>query len=310
MKPLLVTSYVGPDLDGTACALAYAELLCYGGKEAQAGFFGAAHEETKFVLAFLGLEYPEIASAENFEEIILVDASDMNGMHGMINPAAVVEVIDHRKINNAELFSNARIQIELVGAAATLIAEKFIEQNITLSQPAAVLLASAIISNTLNFQGTVTTERDRKAYFIINKVAKLSRNFWEELFLAKSDLAGDKLLRRIRSDRASFTFGGKKIGIAQIEIIGVESLLEKRLSEIAAELDAWKREESFDFVFQNTVELKDGKNFFVACDGESRALLEAVLNIRFQGDVAERDGLILRKQITPFLKEEMEKISK
>ncbi len=62
-----------------------------------------------------------------------------------------------------------------------------------------------------------------------------------------------------------------------------------------------------DYIFQNTIELEEDKNFFVTDDEATQQLLEKVLGVTFVGNVAKRPGLIMRKQIVPLLKEELEK---
>jgi manganese-dependent inorganic pyrophosphatase len=216
MKPTLVTCYVNPDLDGVAGAMAYAEYLQKTGQDVVAGIIGEPHDEAKYILDRFGIPYPRmILNADDFEKVILVDASDLNGLEGKISSDKVIEIFDHRKVHEADKFPNAKVQIELVGAAATLIAEKFMKNNVAISKESAILVCGAIISNTLNFKGTVTTDRDKTAVALLNKIAGLSENFWKELFTAKSDLSGAKLAERIESDSAWFEIGGKKIGIAQ-----------------------------------------------------------------------------------------------
>jgi nanoRNase/pAp phosphatase (c-di-AMP/oligoRNAs hydrolase) len=58
-------------------------------------------------------------------------------------------VIDHRKFHHADEFINAKQNIELVGSASTLIAEKFSQNSITPSREVAVCLYAAIVSNTI-----------------------------------------------------------------------------------------------------------------------------------------------------------------
>jgi inorganic pyrophosphatase/exopolyphosphatase len=307
MKPILVTAYASPDLDGLAGAMAYAEYLQKTGRDANAGFMGELHAEAKYVLDRFSIPYPKkIENADDFNEVILVDASDLNGLDGKVTPEKVIEVIDHRKIHEADKFPNAIVQIELVGAAVTLVAEKFMQSEVEISKESAILLYAGIISNTLNFKAGVTTERDRVAATWLNQFAKLPADFWVELFTAKSDLSGEKLVERIRGDFASFAFGGKKFGIAQIEIIGVEKLIAERKDEIIQVLEAIKKEIQLEFVFQSTLELAEAKNYFVTSDAEAKQLLEKVLGVQFIGDVAVREGLIMRKQIVPLLKEELE----
>ena len=310
MKPILVTCYVNPDLDGVAGVIGYDEFLSKTGKNVVVGIIGQPHDEVKYLLDRFNIPYPSsIANADDYDQVILVDASDLNGLEGKIAPEKVMEIIDHRQAHEADKFLNAKAQIELVGAAATLIAEKFIQNNMEISPEAAILIYGAIISNTFNFQGTVTTDRDKKAADWVNKTARLPDYFWKELFMAKSDLAGSKLAERIGSDFAWFVMGGKKIGIAQIEMIGAKKLVEEREREIIKTLSEFKTKRGFDFIFQNTVELEGVKNFFVTGDEPTKKLLAKVLNVQFSGNVAERPNLIMRKQIVPLLKEELEKLS-
>ena len=72
-------------------------------------------------------------------------------------------------------------------------------------------------------------------------------------------------------------------------------------------LEKIKKDMSLDFIFQNTIELENTKNFFVVQDSETQKLLEKVLNVQFAGMVAERPNLIMRKQIVSLLKEELER---
>lgn len=308
MKPILITGYVNPDLDGVAGAIAYGEFLQKTGKNAVVGIVGEPHDEAKYILDRFGFEYPQkIENADNFDEVVLVDASDLNGLEGKIAPEKVIEIIDHRKIHEADKFPKAKAQIELVGAAATLVAEKFMRNKVDISKTSATLLCSAIISNTLNFKGSVTTDRDKQATAWLNEIAKLPDDFWKDVFIAKSDLSGKKLAERIEGDFAWFVMGDKKVGIAQIEMIGVKKLLNERSDEIIQTLTKIKNDMDLNYVFQNTIELEDAKNFFVAQDSDTQKLLEKVLSVQFVGVVAERPNLIMRKQIVPLLKSELEK---
>lgn len=308
MSPILVTCYVSPNLDGYACAIAYTELLNKEGLPAITGVIDATHDEVKYVLKRFNLVPAEnITNDEAFNSVILVDASDINGLEGRINPEKVIEIIDHRQINEADKFINAKVQIELVGAAATLITEKYILANIKISPRAAILLYSAIISNTLNFKGGVTTERDRQAAAWLKNYVEVGSDYWQELFMAKSNLDGDNLLKRTEGDFAWFELAGKKIGIAQLEIIGAAALIDSRLDEITSILNKIKTNLNLDHVFQNTIELADGINYLITDDEIMQNILERALEIKFTNSVALRNKLIMRKQIVPLIKAELEK---
>lgn len=306
MKPILVTCYVNPDLDGFAGAVAYAELLNSQGRPAQVGILGTPHDEVKYVLNRFKLSSPqEITNADNYDEVILVDASDLNGLEGRVSPDKVIEIIDHRQVNEVEKFPQAKVQIELVGAAATLIAEKFEQNNIQISEASAILIYSAIISNTINFKSSVTTARDRKIAAWLKKFVQAPEDYWKELFTAKSDLTGKKLAEQIEEEFGWFVLGDKRVGVAQLEIIGAEELIKQRSDEIIAVLNKLKTGFNLDYIFQNTIELEKLKNYLVTDDAPTKNLLEKILDIKFIDSVAVKNTLIMRKQLVPLIKKEL-----
>ncbi len=308
MKPILITCYVNPDIDGVAGAFAYAEFLMNAGKTCEMRVIGEVHEEARYVLDRFNIQRPiVIPNADAYNEVIIIDASDLHGLEGKIAPEKVIEIIDHRKIHEAEKFPNAKVQIELVGAAATLIAEKFMEKNIEISKESAILLYAAIISNTLNFKGAVSTDRDMRVSKWLNKTAQLPAPFISELFTAKSDLSGEKLKERIEGDFAWFIFGEKRLGIGQIEMIGGNTLIKEREAEILESLETIKKRMNLDYIFLNIIELEELKNILVADDILIKTLLEKILGLTFQGAIAETPSMLMRKQIVPLLKEELEK---
>ena len=308
MKPILITGYVNPDLDAVAGAMAYSEYLNKVNKSTIVGLIGSPHDEAKYILDKFGIKYPLlIQNDNNFDEVILVDASEPIGLEGNINLNKVIEIIDHRKVNEANKFLNAQIQIEIVGSASTLVTERFINNNVEISKESAILLCGAIISNTLNFKGSVTTDRDKNAFEYLNKIAQLPVGFSKELFKAKSDLSGDKLKERISSDLAWFNIADRKVSILQLEIINSKDLIENRLNDIVEIIQNYKMEMEFNIIFLNIVELEKSINYFIATDNETQKIIENIFSIKFDGFVVEKPGLILRKQIVPLLKEELEK---
>jgi len=81
MKPILITCYVNPDLDGFASAIAYGEFLKKTGNDVIVGIIGESHVEAKYIQKRFGFEAPQtIPNADDFDEVILVDASDLNGL--------------------------------------------------------------------------------------------------------------------------------------------------------------------------------------------------------------------------------------
>ncbi len=301
---LLVTSYKDPDLDGTACAFGYAEFLRKNGKDVVATVFGKTHREARFV--FDKFNIPALENAEdvvnNVDGIIIVDASDLRCISDKIEPGKVIEIIDHRKIHEAHKFPNAKAQIELVGSAATLIAEKFYSNKTTISQESAALLFSAIVSHTINFQANVTTERDHKMADWLKTKFSLPQNYVHEMFFCKSEFR-KSLKETFIEDFAMFCFNKHFIGIAQLEIINVNGFIRKNLLEIKSTLLELKREKKLDFIFSTCIDLEKAFNKIVVIDEKTRSLIEQALVVKFRNGVARRDGILMRKEIVPVIKE-------
>lgn len=311
-KTILVTCYVNPDLDGLACVLAYADFLNKIGQKAIPSIFGKHHEEADHVIKKYSLKINiKENDPNNYEKIILVDSSDLDGIDKRINPKKVIEIIDHRKVNMVESFPNAKIQIELVGAAATLVGEKFEKQNIDLLKDYATLLYGAIISNTLNFRAKVTTDRDRTVAKYLMEKFNFSEDFAHKMFLSKSDLSGKKLIETIRGDFANFkshNFNGKKLGIAQIEMIEGKKLAIERKDEIVAEIKKIMKELNLDICFLTIIDLEANRNIIVSPNKEIEDILIKVLKVNFKNQIAFKPGLIMRKEIVPLIKDYLNKV--
>ena len=111
---------------------------------------------------------------------------------------------------------------------------------------------------------------------------------------------------RIISDMAWFSIAGKKVSILQLEIVNSKNLIENRVGDIIEIIQNFKRTRDFSLIFLNLIELEECKNYFIAIDDETKIVVEKVLDVKFHGFVAERSNLIMRKQIVPLLKEELE----
>lgn len=306
-KKILVTPYKNPDLDGTACAFGYAEYLRKNGQDAQVAVFGTPHREAQFVFNTFNISPLQNADevVDSVDGIIIVDASDLRGLSDKIKPEDVIEVIDHRKIHQAHVFPHAQVQIELVGSAATLIAEKFYATQTLISAESAQLLFSAIVSNTINFQANVTTKRDHDMANWLKKQFTCADNYVHEMFAYKSQFQ-KSLKETFIDDFATFTFNNQNLGIAQLEILHVHEFISDKLDHIRKLLDELKEEQNIDLIFLTCIDLEKGFNQFIVVDEHTQHCLEQALEITFTDGVCKREGILMRKEIVPLVKEVLE----
>ena len=281
---ILILPGNNPDLDGVACALALSELTGY-----PWSFYGKPQIEPSLLLKRYNISVPPLFPADAY---IVVDHSNKENLPPFIEREKVIEVIDHRREERVkEWFPNAKVTIEMVGAAATIITERFMEKGIEPSMIAATFLRSAIYSNTLAFNSTNTTERDQRAFRFLGKYAEPIE---EWLLQERNRLYLEHLREHIMTD--FIPFRDTSIGIAQLEVFGAEPFLE-RTDEILSTLRALKRSYNLRYILLNMPDIKSKVSYFVTEDEKVKDVLQEAFGVMFEGVVGKRQGLLLRKQI-------------
>lgn len=305
---VIVTCYQNPDLDGFACAYAYAELLQKLGIKAQAAISGAPSQEAEFVIKKAKAD--EVGNAkkllEHADAIILVDASDTAGIDEKIKASKVVEVIDNRMHNEAETFKNARIEIEVVGATSTMIAEKFIERGIRISEASATLLYCGIVSNTINFKNRLTTHRDKRTSDWIKSQVEISHDLVERMFKAKSVFKDESLYHIIEGNMALYKFKRALTGISQLEIVEAGKFVEKNSTDLLRDLRKLANKYDTKHIFLSIIDVNEAHNIFIAPDEADQKILVDALNIEFTDGISYTEGIVMRKELVPILHAQIE----
>ena len=294
---MIITTYLNPDIDGVSCCIAYSEFLRKKGLKAKACICGHPNLEAKFVLDKFKVKSEGCADFLN-EQIVIVDMSKPEDLCSKIDPKQVVEIIDHRKYTKLGAFQNAKSQIELVGSCATLIAEKYKSEKIEVKKEYAGLLYSAIVSNTINFKNNVTTKRDIAMAKWLNEKLGLDERYTREMFEFKSRIKDIK--KALIDDFVEYQ--DFNVGIAQLEIIAAEKFVGKHIQEVKKVLSEIKSERKLEYIFLTAIDVIEGYNIFVCVDDKSQKILSP-LKINFKDNIAKRDGIIMRKEIVPLIKE-------
>lgn len=305
MDKILITAKVNPDLDGVACIAGYQELLSFSNSENVyvCGVSGEPHVEAKYLLERFKVQSLTFDEKEDFDNFILVDMSDSKGLPRIVRLEDVSEVIDHRSFaKGKELFPNAKIQVEMVGAAATLIVEKYMAAAMNITFNSAILFYGAIFSNTLNFKAGVTTDRDKKAIEWIESNIEIPKNLIEDMFEYKTQKTISDIELVLRNDgRPGIDINGKVFGILQLEVLGARKIAQDKRNEILAVMRKFKSEFGLDGVFLTMPDIKEGYHIFM-CDNFCQEMLAKAYNIKFNDGIAEMQGVLLRKEIIPTLR--------
>jgi manganese-dependent inorganic pyrophosphatase len=277
----ITTTYKNPDLDGYGSAMAYAEFLRAKGKDATAHIWGTPHLEVQWLLDTFKLPNAKGQTDDITSEVILLDASSPEDLPKPLQAKQVIEIIDHRKVNDVNAFPNATSQIELVGASATLVAERFKKANLEPSKESALFLYGAIISNTENFTG-IFTDRDKEMASWLKQISNAPDDLAQQMFIAKSDLSGNRLREMLFGDLKVIVIQGKTFAIGQIEIIGVDELLKNRREEITDIMREIQKTNNSDFTFVNFKDLEKVSSKNLCLDEKTTELLKDLPDLKFR----------------------------
>ena len=306
----VVISYKEPDLDGVSCMYAYSELLKK--QEENADFFvwGTPRYEVKIVCDLFNIELKGISEEQMTEKNQYI-ATDLNGidqMHKAVTVKNLIEIIDHHSINKLlPTYNNIeRVQIDRVGAAATIVTERYKESGFIPSRESAILLFYGIISNSINLKASITKKRDFDACNWLKSVcSEISDERIKEIFQKKSKIEKSKLRDEMECE-VPMILPNFKVIVAQLEIANLEEFLKENKQEIINIMKTVKEEKSTDFVFINCVDILNGYTLIFAADEETKNYIIKAFNYEFdEKDVVKIDKVVQRKELTRVVRQKI-----
>jgi manganese-dependent inorganic pyrophosphatase len=160
--------------------------------------------------------------------VILVDHAEEGQSVAGIDEAEIVEILDHHHIGSIETRVPVKATFDPVGSTATLVIERFRQNGMEPSRPAALMLLGAILSDTVILNSPTTTERDHAVIEYLERVLALDAlAFGREMFEATADVSQVSAEEIVSRDAKEYQVrGDHSICIAQIEVVG-RDLLER-----------------------------------------------------------------------------------
>ncbi len=173
--------------------------------------------------------------------VLLVDHAEESQSVPGIEHAEIVEILDHHQVGSIETRRPVLATFDPVGSTATLVIERFRQDGLEPSQPAAMMLLGGILSDTVILNSPTTTERDRAAAEYLEGTLGLDAvELGREMFEKTSDVSQLSPEQIITRDLKEYDAGGgRTMSIAQIETVG--SALAQREDELLEAL-RWQRE--------------------------------------------------------------------
>ena len=190
-KEILIFGHKNPDTDSICSAMVKERLNKKNGHDSSVAVrLGNINKETQYVLNYLNLEAPELKEevAEG-QKVIMVDHNEFNQSIKGIEKAKILGVVDHHRIANFETSDPLYYTARPYGCTSTILFQDFKGKGIEINREEAILMASAIISDTLLLKSPTTTKHDEKALEELEKIAGIDiKEYGLEMLKAGTDL--------------------------------------------------------------------------------------------------------------------------
>jgi manganese-dependent inorganic pyrophosphatase len=232
--------------------------------------------------------------------VLLVDHAEQAQSVPGVEHAEIVEILDHHHIGSIETRIPVRATFDPVGSTATLVIERFRQNGMEPSRSSAILLAGAILSDTVILNSPTSTDRDRAAIEYLERVLAFdAAAFGREMFEQTSDTSRTAAEDIVSGDAKEYQLGsGQTVCISQIETVG-SSLLERREELLEAMDSARERGGHVLYALMVTDILAKGTRLLVAGNA---APLERVFEREQRDGVIDLPGVMSRKkQVAPKL---------
>ncbi|KLV07121.1 inorganic pyrophosphatase [Photobacterium aquae] len=232
-----VVGHKNPDSDSICSALVGAELLKARGLEAKAVRQGELNRETQHILEQAGVEQPEMCTGVAGEKIWLVDYSDLAQGPDDIAQAEIMGIVDHHRLGDVTTVNPLEAWIWPVGCTCTIMFNLFKMENTEITRPLAILMMSAILSDTVGFASPTCTQKDKDAVEELAKIADVQDldAFIKALLIAKTDIEGLSAAQLVEKDLKAYPFNNRDVVVGQIELATLEQV-DSMIEELEADL--------------------------------------------------------------------------
>ena len=233
--------------------------------------------------------------------VLLVDHAEQAQSVIGVEEAEIVEILDHHHVGSIETRIPVQATFDPVGSTATLVVERFRQNGMEPSRPAAILLLGAVLSDTVILSSPTTTERDRAVISYLERALPIdATQFGREMFEQTSSLANVPAEEIVSRDVKDYdTGGGHTLRIAQVETVGED--LDERRDEILAALDTVRERDGHAVVALMVTDIMaKGTELYLSSDERNR--VERAFDNGGTERVIDLPGVMSRKkQVAPRL---------
>ena len=294
---IFIFGHKNPDTD-TICSALVKERFNrkLGYEKCVARRLGNLNKETQYVLNYLGIEAPELLEkVEEGQEVILVDHNDFGQSVDGIEGAEIIGVIDHHRIANFRTSNPLYYNARPYGCTCTILYKEYKQRGLEISKEEAILMASAIISDTLLLKSPTTTKHDVKALDELEKIAGINiKEYGLEMLKAGTDLDDFTAQELINLDAKNLDKEGTKFVISQVNTVSIDDVL-KRQEEIELEMKKAIEEKGLSLFVLAITDILNSNSEIIAL-GEKSNVIELAFGKPLENNRTFLEGVVSRKK--------------
>ncbi len=232
--------------------------------------------------------------------VLLVDHAEEAQSAAGVEQAEIVEILDHHHVGSIETRVPVLATFDPVGSTATLVIERFRQNGMEPSKPAATMLLGAVLSDTVILNSPTTTDRDRAVIAYLAQVLAVDAEaFGREMFERTSNLSSVPVEEIVERDAKEYDAGANTLKIAQVETVGED--LHDREQDLLKALDDVRATEGHAIVALMVTDII-AKSTRLYLSGADRFAIERAFGRDADDGVVELPGVMSRKkQVAPRL---------
>lgn len=220
-QDVTVVGHKNPDSDTVCSSIALANLLNQIGVKAQAFVSGRLNNETLFILKTFGVAVPSVLENAAGKTVAIVDHSSYGQAVNGMEDANIIEILDHHALGNMVTKAPLIIRELPVGSSATIVYFEYEQAGVALDKATAGILASALLSDTVNLTSATTTNIDREVAPKLLALAGIEdvAAYFDKMAEAAASYDGLSDEEIFNADYKEFVMGSKKVGITQVNML-------------------------------------------------------------------------------------------
>lgn len=300
MSAVKIFGHQNPDTDTVASAIVASDIETQLGNEVSAYRLGEINAETKYALDHFNVSEPELLeSVTEDDKVIIVDHNEFQQSVKDIGKAHITKVFDHHRIANFQTGSPLYYRCEPVGCTATILNKVYKENGLEITKEMAGLMISAIVSDTLLFKSPTTTEDDIDAASELKKLADVDLEaYGVEMLKAGASTQEKTAEEMITGDAKSFEMGPKTTRIAQVNVVDVDEVFERR-AELEEAINKEIEAEDYDLFVLVVTDILSSDSKILSLGKEAGAV-EQAFDVSLDDNTAVLEGVVSRKkQVVP-----------